>query len=39
MRFTTRRLPADHVIAPDGSEVRILVGLAGGGFAHFRLNP
>ena len=40
MRFATRRLPAaDHVIAPDGSEVRVLVGLAGGGLAHFRLNP
>ncbi len=40
MRFATRRLPADEdVIAPDGSEVRLLVGLAGGGLAHFRLNP
>ena len=44
MRFATRRPPADHVpvdhvIAPDGSEVRVLVGLAGGGLAHFRLNP
>jgi mannose-6-phosphate isomerase-like protein (cupin superfamily) len=40
MRFVTRRLPADdQVIAPDGSEVRILVGLAGGGLAHFRLHP
>ena len=25
--------------APDGSEVRILSGLAGGGMAHFRLPP
>jgi mannose-6-phosphate isomerase-like protein (cupin superfamily) len=40
MRFATRSLPADDdAIAPDGSEVRILVGLAGGGLAHFRLNP
>ncbi len=40
MRFATRRLsPAEHVIAPDGSEVRLLVGLDGGGLAHFRLNP
>ena len=29
MRFATRWLAADdHVTAPDGSEVRILVGLA-----------
>ena len=40
MRFATRRLSdSDHVMAPDGSEVRVLVGLAGGGLAHFRLNP
>ncbi len=40
MRFATRRLsPVDHVIAPDGSEVRVLVGLAGGELAHFRLHP
>lgn len=40
MRFATRRLwSVDHVIAPDGSEVRLLVGLAAGGLAHFRLNP
>lgn len=38
--FDTRRLSdSDPVIAPDGSEVRVLVGLAGGGLAHFRLNP
>ncbi len=40
MSFVTRQLPAsDPVVAPDGSEVRVLVGLAGGGLAHFRLNP
>ncbi len=40
MRFATRWLAADdHVTAPDGSEVRILVGLARGGLAHFRLHP
>ena len=34
----TMRLPADpDVIAPDGSEVRILLGLRGGGMAHFQL--
>jgi mannose-6-phosphate isomerase-like protein (cupin superfamily) len=38
--FETRRLPACcDVIAPDGSEVRVLLGLAGGGMAHFRLAP
>ncbi|MBO0730312.1 MAG: cupin domain-containing protein [Acidimicrobiaceae bacterium] len=40
MQFATcQPLPMDHVIAPDGSEVRVLVGLAGGGLAHFRLYP
>lgn len=36
----TMRLPerAD-VLAPDGSEVRVLLGLRGGGMAHFRLAP
>jgi mannose-6-phosphate isomerase-like protein (cupin superfamily) len=28
-----------HVTAPDGSDVRILLGLAGGGMAHFELAP
>jgi mannose-6-phosphate isomerase-like protein (cupin superfamily) len=38
--FTTKRLPVDRdVIAPDGFEVRILLGLAGGGMAHFQLAP
>jgi mannose-6-phosphate isomerase-like protein (cupin superfamily) len=36
----TRRLPASpDAIAPDGSEVRILVRLAGGSLAHFALPP
>jgi mannose-6-phosphate isomerase-like protein (cupin superfamily) len=36
----TRRLPAEpDAIAPDGSEVRILVALAGGSLAHFSLPP
>ena len=38
--FSTKRLPADRdVVAPDGSEVRILLGLKGGGMAHFELPP
>ncbi len=38
--FTTRRLPeAPDVLAPDGSEVRLLAGLPAGGMAHFRLAP
>lgn len=40
MTFATRTLPASpDVIAPDGSEVRILLSLAGGSMAHFRLAP
>jgi len=40
MSFATKPLPAQHdVLAPDGSEVRILLGLAGGTMAHFRLQP
>lgn len=36
--FTSTRLPVDPtVVAPDGSAVRILAGLAGGGMAHFEL--
>jgi mannose-6-phosphate isomerase-like protein (cupin superfamily) len=36
----TRTLPAEYdVIAPDGSEVRILCRLAGGSMAHFSLPP
>jgi mannose-6-phosphate isomerase-like protein (cupin superfamily) len=38
--FSTKRLPVDRdVIAPDGSDVRILLGLAGGSMAHFELAP
>jgi mannose-6-phosphate isomerase-like protein (cupin superfamily) len=36
----TQRLPAEpDAIAPDGSEVRILVRLDGGSLAHFSLAP
>ncbi|MFI4982821.1 MAG: cupin domain-containing protein [Nevskiales bacterium] len=38
MAFATRTLPAaPDVLAPDGSEVRILLALAGGSTAHFQL--
>jgi mannose-6-phosphate isomerase-like protein (cupin superfamily) len=38
MPWETKRLPAaPDVVAPDGSGVRILLGLAGGGMAHFEL--
>jgi mannose-6-phosphate isomerase-like protein (cupin superfamily) len=38
--FPAMSLPAAHdVIAPDGSEVRILLSLTGGSMAHFRLGP
>lgn len=38
--FATARLPAGpSAIAPDGSDVRVLLGVAGGGFAHFELAP
>jgi mannose-6-phosphate isomerase-like protein (cupin superfamily) len=36
--FSTTRLPKDPtVLAPDGSNVRVLLGLKGGGMAHFEL--
>ncbi|WP_395688110.1 cupin domain-containing protein [Caenimonas koreensis] len=36
--FTTLTLPVQPtVIAPDGSQIRVLPALAGGGMAHFRL--
>ena len=39
-KFETRRLPAERdVAAPDGSDVRLLLGLGGGGMAHFELAP
>ena len=38
--FDTKRLPAARdLVAPDGSDVRILLGLGGGGMAHFELAP
>jgi mannose-6-phosphate isomerase-like protein (cupin superfamily) len=38
--FSTTHLPAARdAIAPDGSDVRLLLGLAGGGMAHFALAP
>jgi mannose-6-phosphate isomerase-like protein (cupin superfamily) len=37
--FATLRLPADRtVVAPDGSDVRVLLGLSSGGMAHFELS-
>ena len=39
-RFETKRLSEKRdVVAPDGSDVRILLGLKGGGMAHFELAP
>ena len=36
----TKRLPAERdAVAPDGSDVRVLLTLAGGGLAHFELAP
>jgi len=36
--FATKALPAGHdVLAPDGSQVRLLLSLAGGSMAHFSL--
>ena len=38
--FATTTLPAHRdVVAPDGSDVRILLQLRGGGMAHFELAP
>ncbi|HEY7140253.1 MAG TPA: cupin domain-containing protein [Methylomirabilota bacterium] len=38
--FETRWLPAEpDARAPDGADVRILLRLAGGSFAHFELGP
>ncbi len=38
--FDTMRLPVrPDVVAPDGMDVRILLGLRGGGLAHFELGP
>ena len=39
-RFATTFLAAARdAVAPDGSDVRLLLGLAGGGMAHFQLGP
>lgn len=36
--FETKQLPVEpDTVAPDGSNVRILLGLKGGGMAHFEL--
>ena len=38
--FATKQMPAaPDAVAPDGSHVRILLGLKGGGMAHFELGP
>ena len=38
--FQTKRLPErPDVVAPDGSDVRVLLGLDGGTVAHFELAP
>jgi mannose-6-phosphate isomerase-like protein (cupin superfamily) len=40
MDFATKRLPvARDDVAPDGSDVRVLLELKGGGLAHFELAP
>ena len=40
MRFETLKLPADpDVVAPDGSDVRVLLRTNGGSMAHFTLSP
>jgi mannose-6-phosphate isomerase-like protein (cupin superfamily) len=39
-KFETKHLPIERdAVAPDGSDVRILLGLKGGGMAHFELAP
>jgi mannose-6-phosphate isomerase-like protein (cupin superfamily) len=39
-RFATTRVPATRdVVAADGSDVRLLLQLGGGGMAHFELPP
>ncbi len=40
MDFSTKPLPeAPDDVAPDGSDVRVLLGLESGGMAHFELAP
>jgi mannose-6-phosphate isomerase-like protein (cupin superfamily) len=36
---TTRLPPTPDAVAPDGSDVRVLLSLRGGGLAHFELGP
>ena len=39
-KLETKRLPVERdALAPDGSDVRTLLGLPGGGMAHFELPP
>ena len=39
-RFETKLLPSERdAVAPDGSDVRVLLGLKCGGMAHFELGP
>jgi mannose-6-phosphate isomerase-like protein (cupin superfamily) len=39
-QFSTKHLPkARDALAPDGSDVRLLLELKGGGLAHFELAP
>ena len=38
--FASLQLPEQRtLVAPDGSDVRVLLGLQGGGMAHFQLAP
>jgi mannose-6-phosphate isomerase-like protein (cupin superfamily) len=38
--YEAKRLPIKpDAVAPDGSDVRLLLGLGGGGMAHFELSP
>jgi mannose-6-phosphate isomerase-like protein (cupin superfamily) len=38
--FRTKRLPAERdLVATDGCDVRVLLGLVGGTMAHFHLSP
>jgi mannose-6-phosphate isomerase-like protein (cupin superfamily) len=40
LKFETKQLPVEpDTIAPDGSDVRILLDLQGGGMAHFEVPP
>ncbi|MCL5005534.1 MAG: hypothetical protein M1404_03285 [Acidobacteria bacterium] len=39
-KFETKRLPLERdAVAPDGSDVRVLLKLKGGSMAHFELGP